>query len=116
MAHTDDIKNLTQELSRRIEQSPVKLQYEAAKARIESDAVLRLRMKEFKAARMAFEWKALQGEPADFNEERSISKLYTDLLLVEDACAFLTAERALLDLVDTVYQTVADACGVELDF
>ena len=112
----DDVIAYAHELADKIKHCESMRQYEAAKACVAADEALMLKIKEFKKIQIAFEWKKMQGEPPDFNEERYLSKLYTDLMLDDDAKAFLAAERAVLTMIEKLHQTIHTACQIDVDF
>jgi hypothetical protein len=61
---------------------------------------------DFKHTRQALEYKRLSSG-ISFEEERHLSRLYSELMLSEQAAGFLTCEAALLGLykqtVDTIH-------------
>lgn len=112
----DNILKITNELASQIKACDSMQRYKAAKSSIEADADLSAKLRAFKQAQVAFEWKAMQGEARDFNEARYVSKLYTDLMLDDDAKTFLVSEREILTLIAQIHSAIDAACEIDIGF
>jgi len=108
---TADINHLAERFS----QSAPYRDFQHYKKLLEEDPVLLTRVKEYKKAQTEFEYKRLRGESmVNFDEEKHVSNLYTELSLNKVAGAFLAAENALLELYRQAFDTLCDACDLDL--
>jgi len=102
-------------LAERFNQSALYHDFQHSKKLLEEDPVLLARVKEYKKVQTEFEYKRLHGDSmTNFDEEKYVSSLYTELSLCKVAGAFLVAENALLELYRQAFDTLCEACDLEL--
>ncbi len=72
------------------------------------------KIKEYKRLQFEFLAKESQGNPPNYDEEKILSKLYSDLLLDEKTNAFFESEKALLKLLNEVYAIIGNSFKLDL--
>lgn len=95
--------------------TPVYKNYIKAKAKIDAQPELAFKIKEFKRVQM---------ESASFSDgaqikpdcERYVSKLYSDLQLIEETRDFLNCEQKALDMLSKVDEIIYESCKIDMDF
>lgn len=100
-----DIENL----SAKIKNCDVYKDYLDIKQVIAGNASLKEELDSFKKVQAEYEIKKIQNVNIDFSEEQYISKLYSDLMLNEDAKKFLLAEQSLLGLIKNVNDIIINS-------
>ena len=110
------IEGLAQQLADAVRESFASLLYVETKNKIAGNPGLETQIKEFKRAQMDYRFKHMEGTPITFEEEQNLSKIYSDLLLHDDARVFLDSERKLLDMITKIQNMISGSCPVELDF
>ena len=96
-------------LSVKIKNSDVYNNYLDIKQIIETDINLKNELDVFKKVQTDYEIKRIQNVNIEFSEEQYISKLYSDLMLNENAKRFLLAEEALLELIKNVNNIIINS-------
>ena len=107
----DAVLSAAKKLADLLRHSPEAGAYRAAKEKLAANPDLKARVEAFQTAHQSLSAGLLYQDRPDIAEERAISGQYAELMLYPAAREYWSAERALLDLVGRVMDTVAG--GVE---
>ena len=88
--------------------------YCEARNRIARDPELKLRLDAYRQMHMAYQGKLINQQQPGLDEEKQISNLYWSLMLNPDAKTYLENEKKLVDLIDTLYNKIGNACDIEM--
>ncbi len=112
----DEVNNLTNQLAVAIENSSCRKKYLEAKEKIIINQSLVSKIKEYKRAHMEFQLKLMNNSNPSFEEERIVSKLYSDLMLNDEAKTYLECEKDLMGVITDVQNVVCQKIGLNSDF
>jgi cell fate (sporulation/competence/biofilm development) regulator YlbF (YheA/YmcA/DUF963 family) len=103
---TEELINAANKLAEGFSKSKIYSDYMLYKEQIKNNPELFANLMEFKHIQQALEYKRSHSG-ISFEEERHLSRLYSELTLNEQAAGFLACESALLNLykqtVDTIH-------------
>lgn len=109
-----DILTAARHLADMLKDSAIYRDYRRSLLRLEEKPELAYRLRQYKKAQAAYEYKRLHEPSIPFEEEKNISHLYASLMLNEDANRFLACEDAWLSLYSRLFDLLNDACEIEL--
>lgn len=109
----DKILDLANELSDMIASSAAYTTYLDCKSMIGTNAELLTKIQIFKRTQIEYQSKLMQNIQPSFEEEKYVSKLYADLMLIEPANKFLKSENDLMKILRSVYETIGNSCDID---
>lgn len=81
-------------------------EYVKYKKAIETEPALYDRIMTFRQAHIEFQMKVMQNQNPSFEDEKYVSSLYSSLMLNTDARNFIESEKKVLNILQTVYETL----------
>ncbi|GHU73814.1 hypothetical protein FACS1894188_00310 [Clostridia bacterium] len=76
--------------------------------KINQDTALRNKLAEFKKRSIALEYKRAQDIPVEFEEEKTVGRLYAEIVWSEDGRRYLETENNLFNVLHEVYNIISE--------
>lgn len=105
----------SKEISDIIKNSSDYQEYLELKSKVCEDSALKEKINNYKTAQVAFQTKIMNGEIVSFEEEKSLSKMYTELEINLLSRSFLLVENKLLSLLNDIYENIGDSLEIEIE-
>ena len=112
---SDKVISIAGELSDELSKTECCARFCHYKQIVGADPILYNRIKDFKKAQIEFEYRELQDSPLSFEEEKNVSKLYSELVLNDNARHYLESEKAVLELFSRIIDIVSAACKIDIE-
>ena len=110
------VDELIKQMINFIHESAEYKEYQRLKKVLEDNIELKNKINYLKKQQLEQELRKRNGESISEEEKRKLNELYTELVLNEDVSTYLENERIVEDMIVKVYDDLADAVELSLDF
>ncbi len=110
----EELINLSSEISNKFCSSKSYKEYLRLRELIQKDTVLKEKINQYKVEQMAYQSKVMANQETFFEEEKRISKLYTELFMNETTRDFLIVEKELLDTLNHIYDNIGKDIDISI--
>ena len=106
----DKIIKMANELAEEFLSCEPYMEYSRIKLRLEQNPELKEKIAEFEKTSDIYEKKRIDNEYVSFDDERTISDMYTDLWLSEDGRAYLESQKELCGILRRTLEIIELKC------